>query len=172
MIRRLFTLLPALFILAMPAHADFKAGLDAFKRGDYATAMVEFESLAKQGMAAAQTNLGLMYSKGYGVAINEAEAVRWYRLAAEQGHPIGQNNLGFMYINGEGGPKDEIMGLKWLLLSSDNGYDKATTTVAVLRKRMTGAEAALAKRYAALWKEKRNLRKNKLSMLRATDAAT
>jgi TPR repeat protein len=39
-----------------------------------------------QGFAVAQFNLGVMYSDGQGVPQNDAEAVRWYRLAAEQGH--------------------------------------------------------------------------------------
>ena len=160
MFRRLLVALPVLFIMAMPAHADFRSGVDAFKGGNYAVAKAEFEVLAKQGMAAAQTNLGLIYSKGYGIPINEAEAVHWYRLAAEQGHPIAQNNLGFMYIYGQGGPKDEIMGLMWLILSSENGYSKAAASIAILKKRMTSSEDDLAMRFAALWNEKRDLRKN------------
>ena len=36
-------------------------------------------------IAGAQFNLGVMYANGRGVLKDEAEAVRWYRLAAEQG---------------------------------------------------------------------------------------
>ena len=32
---------------------------------------------------------------------DDAEAVRWYRLAAEQGHVSAQNNLGVMYSTGD-----------------------------------------------------------------------
>ncbi len=38
-------------MLATPAWADFQAGLDAHKRGDYETAMKEFRALAEQGDA-------------------------------------------------------------------------------------------------------------------------
>jgi TPR repeat protein len=38
-----------------------------------------------------------MYADGVGVARNDAEAVRWLRLAAEQGHPLAQATLGFAY---------------------------------------------------------------------------
>ena len=41
---------------------------------------------AEQGEASAQFNLGYMYATGRGVAEDNTEAVRWYRLAAEQGH--------------------------------------------------------------------------------------
>ena len=37
-----------------------------------------------------------------GVSEDDAEAVRWYRLAAEQGHASAQFNLGVMYARGEG----------------------------------------------------------------------
>ena len=38
---------------------------------------------AAQGHAGAQHNLGLKYDTGIGVPEDDAEAVRWYRLAAE-----------------------------------------------------------------------------------------
>ena len=46
--------------------------------------MTEFEDLrtrAEAGDAEAQTELGLMYADGRGVLQDDAEAVRWYRLA-------------------------------------------------------------------------------------------
>ena len=49
--------------------------------------------LAEQGDAIAQYNLGVMYTTGEGVPENDAEAVRWYRLAAEQGDKLAQLDL-------------------------------------------------------------------------------
>ena len=40
------------------SYADFQKGLTAHKRGDYATALREWKSLAKQGDARAPTKLG------------------------------------------------------------------------------------------------------------------
>ncbi len=51
-------------LVAAPAWADFKAGVEAYDRGDYATALTEFRPLAQQGHAGAQFNLGQMYRKG------------------------------------------------------------------------------------------------------------
>jgi len=59
-------------------------GNAAAQRGDYATALRLWRPLAEQGDAAAQYNLGNMYVKGAGVPQDDAEAVKWYRLAAEQ----------------------------------------------------------------------------------------
>ena len=43
---------------------NFQKGLDEYDRGDYATAFQEFKSLAEQGNAVAQYNLGQLYDKG------------------------------------------------------------------------------------------------------------
>jgi TPR repeat protein len=51
-------------------------------------------------IGAALDNLGFMYDEGLGVAEDDAEAVRWFRLAAEQGYAWAQNNLGRMYYSG------------------------------------------------------------------------
>ena len=45
----------------------------------------ELVKLAHEGVAVAQNNLGLCYSKGNGVAQNKQEAIKWYTKAAEQG---------------------------------------------------------------------------------------
>jgi len=39
----------------------------SYENGDYATALREWEPLAEQGNAYAQSNLSLMYAKGQGV---------------------------------------------------------------------------------------------------------
>ena len=63
---------------------------------------------AEQGDADAQYNLGVMYDQGRGVAQDDAEAMRWWRLAAEQGLADAQYNLGVSYVTGEGVPQDYV----------------------------------------------------------------
>ena len=41
---------------------------------------------AEQGDAKAQFSLGFMYANGQGVPKDDAEAMKWYRLAADQGY--------------------------------------------------------------------------------------
>jgi TPR repeat protein len=79
----------------------------------------ETKRLAEQGEAYAQYNLGLMYDEGEGVPENNAEAVRWYRLAAEQGYARAQSNLGFMYSNGEGVPENNAEAVRWYRLAAE-----------------------------------------------------
>jgi TPR repeat protein len=63
-----------------------------------------------------------MYDNGEGVPKDDAEAVKWYRLAADQGYALPQFNLGLMYDNGEGVPKDDAEAVKWYRLAADQGY--------------------------------------------------
>ena len=51
-------------------------------------------ALAEAGDASAQNNLGTIYDNGQGVPEDDAEAVKWYRLAADQGLGEAQLNLG------------------------------------------------------------------------------
>ena len=69
-----------------------------------------------------------MYANGEGVAEDDAEAVRWYRLAADQGLAIAQNNLGWMYDNGEGVAEDDAEAVRWYRLAADQGHADASTT--------------------------------------------
>ena len=67
----------------------------------------ELRVLAEQGNAEAQNTLGFRYLDGDGVPQDDAEAVRWWRLAADQGQAEAQFNLGLMYANGRGVPQDD-----------------------------------------------------------------
>ena len=108
----------------MPSD-DFQKGLDAYERGDYATALREWQPLAEQGYADAQSNLGWMYDNGQGVPQNDKTAVKWYTLAAEQGNASAQTNLGFMYRKGQGVHQNDKTAVKWYTLAAEQGYAPA-----------------------------------------------
>jgi TPR repeat protein len=121
--------------LALPAPvlaADFQSGLEAYERGDYATALKEWRPLADQGYAGAQFNLGLIYENGYGVAQDYAEAAKWYRLAAEQGFAGAQFNLGLKYSNGQGVPQEYPEAVKWYRLAAFQGHAKAQRNLGIM----------------------------------------
>ncbi len=84
-LRTVVVLVLALALFAPVLAADYEAGWEAYNRGDYETALQQWRPLAEQGHAAAQSNLGLMYSSGHGVAQDYAEVAKWYRRSAEQG---------------------------------------------------------------------------------------
>ena len=73
-----------------------------------------------------------MYVNGEDVLKDEAEAVRWFRLAAEQGNANAQFNLGVMYANGEGVLKDEAEALRWFRLAAEQGNANAQNNLGVM----------------------------------------
>jgi hypothetical protein len=73
--------------------------------------------------AVAQFNIGLMYHNGWGVPQDDAEAVKWYRMAAEQGLADAQNSLGLMYRNGWGVPRDYVEAARWYEKAGDQNND-------------------------------------------------
>ncbi len=145
--------------LAVPAWADFQAGVAAYSRGDYATAFQEFKPLAEQGDARAQFRLGFMYAKGQGVSQDYAEAIKWYQKAAEQGDAAAQNNLGFTYSRGQGIPQDYTLAHMWYNLAASHwppgsDRDMAVKNRDIVAAKMTPAQIAEAQRLAREWKPK------------------
>ena len=53
---------------------------------------------------------------------DDAEAVRWFRLAAEQGDATAQNNLGVRYGTGRGVPQDDAEAVRWYRLAAEQGH--------------------------------------------------
>ena len=110
----------------------FNAGADAYKAGDYETAYEIWRPLAYLGVVPAQSVLGLMYSRGQGVAQDYAEAARWWRLAAEQGDAEAQFLLGAMYDLGQGVPQDYAEAARWYRLSAEQGFAQAQLLLGVM----------------------------------------
>ena len=82
-------------------------------------------TLAEQGYAEAQADLGHRYWVGQGVPLDDAQAGGWYRLAAAQGHSDAQFNLGVMYAFGVGIPQDYAEAVHWYRLAADQGHADA-----------------------------------------------
>ena len=92
----------------------------------------EVRVLAEQGDAAAQTNLGVRYRFGFDVPQDEAESVRWYRLAADQGYPDAQLMLGGMYADGRGVPKDYAEAVRWYRAAAEQGDASGQLSLALM----------------------------------------
>src|ERR1700735_5306132 len=65
------------------------AGVEAYNRGDIATAYRLLSSEADHGDSDAEVNLGYLYARGQGVPMNQQEAFRLYGLSAAQGNGEG-----------------------------------------------------------------------------------
>jgi TPR repeat protein len=130
--------LALLLALIVPALADFQAGLEAYQRGDYATALKEWQPVAEKGDANAEYNLGLLYAKGQGVPQDYKQAVEWYRKAAVQGVAAAQFNLGVIYANGQGVPVNPEEAAKWFTMASQKGVSAAETSLGDLYSEAKG----------------------------------
>jgi uncharacterized protein len=144
----------SLVCLVVPAWADYQAGMDANNRGDYATALREWQPLAEQGDARAQFDLGLLYENGDGVPRDYAKARQWYEKSAAQGGAKAQFYLGMQCAFGEGGPLDLVQAHMWYSLAAGNGHAAATVYRNELTRQMTPAQIAEAHKRAREWKPK------------------
>ena len=140
--------------LTVPAWGDFKAGMDAYNRGDYATALREWRPLAEQGDASAQFSLGLSYENGDGVPRDYAKARQWYEKAASQGDAKAQLYLGMQSSFGQGGPVDLVQAYMWYSLAAGNGNVHAPGYRDDLARQLTPAQMAEAHKRAREWRPK------------------
>ena len=89
-----------LLILGMLSYAqndDYQTGLDYYEREDYESAFPYLLKAANRGIVDAQGFIAEMYDLGKGIAINQMEAIEWYKKAAAQGDALSQYNLGIKY---------------------------------------------------------------------------
>jgi uncharacterized protein len=115
-------LICASLALAAPAAAqNVKAGIDAWQRGDYASAVAIWRPLAEAGDPDASFNMGQAYRLGRGVLVDMSAAQEWLERAAQKDHADAQATLGLLlFENG-----NQADGLKWLKLASEKGDARA-----------------------------------------------
>ena len=94
-------------------RAGLEEGISASHKGDYITAFREFRSLANEGDAKAQYNLGLLYEMGLGVKQDYQEAAKWYRKAAVQDNIESQKRLIVMRKKGLTNSQQPTVPPKW-----------------------------------------------------------
>ena len=138
----------------VPAHGSAQDSLsvscaDLFSRSP----LEHLTRCAEQGHALAQTLLGLKYARGAGVPEDDAEAVRWYRLAAEQGHAEAQWLLGIVHDHGAGVPEDDVLAYMWFNLAGAQGHVSAQESEDIIESRMTREQIAEAQRLSREWIE-------------------
>ncbi len=83
-------------ILAAPALADVKAGVDAWSAGDFDRAVRAWQPLADSGDADAQFNLAQAYKMGRGVPMDLDKAEQLYCAAGRQGHAQASDICGLL----------------------------------------------------------------------------
>lgn len=118
-----------LFAAASSLGADYDRGFEAYSVGDYATALSEWRPLAEQGDPNGQFGLGLLYANGWGVDLDDDEALKWYTLASDQGHAEAAYNIAVMNANGWGVPQSDDEAFKWYSIAAERGFTAAQTNL-------------------------------------------
>ena len=142
-------LLKLFLVLVVAAATPARAGLFedasvAHAKGDYATALRLLGSLAEQGNASAQNDLGEMYGNGEGVAQDYSTAATWYQKAADQGEVSAQFHLGLMYGRGQGVPKSLAEAHKWFDVAAAQSNADAIKSRDLAASKMTPVQIAEA----------------------------
>ena len=106
----------------MGGEMDFLDGAER-ESGDPVRAVKWMRKAAREGVAKAQNQLGVLYEKGLGVQKSQKQSVNWYRRAAEQGHPAALFNMGRMCCLGPS--PDYKTAFAWYLKSADQGNAEA-----------------------------------------------
>lgn len=81
-----------------------------------------YQLAAEQGNILAQSELGYMYYRGFGVTSSVETGLKWMSLAATQGHAVSQFQLGVLCGTGFPDGREQ---LKWIRLAADQGLREA-----------------------------------------------
>ncbi|MDE2421591.1 MAG: sel1 repeat family protein [Gammaproteobacteria bacterium] len=78
---------------------------------------------AEQGIADAQALLGQLLLDGQGVAVDQVEALQWFRVASESNYPMAINMVGRCIENGWGVEANPADAVGWYKRAAELGLD-------------------------------------------------
>ena len=91
----------------LQAEEDNQRANEAMRAGNYAIAYCIWQPQARAGDANAQYNIGWLYHNGYGLAVDDQQALYWWQQATEQNHIDARFALASLYTQGgRGVPSD------------------------------------------------------------------
>jgi len=102
------------------------------QQGNYAVAFCIWQPLAAGGDKRAQYNIGWMYHNGYGLSINDENALYWWLKAASTGSADAHFALGDLYANGQGVEKNMAIAVGWYISASLKDHIPARETLMTL----------------------------------------
>ena len=124
-VSRVSLVICGLLLASFAWSGESEKGLAAYNSTDYDTALAIWQPLAESGDVDAQYGLGMMYGNGFGVDMDDAQAIKWYGSAAEQGHSGAQCNLAVMHQNGWGVPLNEEEAVRLFTEAAEQGVAEA-----------------------------------------------
>jgi TPR repeat protein len=117
----------ALFLVlassALTSLPDSNGAHAAYQRGDYSKAMTLSVPLAEAGDGDALGNIGNMYAFGWGVPVDEAKGLSYWRKATEKHVPSAFGNIAVFYMQGRGGlTQDTTQAATWFLKAAEHRH--------------------------------------------------
>ncbi|MGD0417906.1 MAG: GAF domain-containing protein [Terriglobales bacterium] len=116
-----------------------------------AKSLADLRTLADQGDADAQWQMGVRYHNAEDVPHDDAQAMKWFLLAAEQGNVAAQSALGAYYWAGRGVPEDLSQAYFWSTIALANGDENSKVRLEGLASQMTHAQVSAARQQAEVW---------------------
>lgn len=130
----------------------FQDGMQAYKAGNYTSALTCFKKAAGMGNVEAQFKCGQMYYNGEGVKQDDAEAMNWFMKAAEQNHAWAQFYCGLMYTYGKSVMSSDRKALSWYRKSAEQGVARSQFQCGVMYYKGEGTDTDRDE--ARMWLEK------------------
>lgn len=127
---------------ARQGHLDSVNSLRALKNKAYKVEFDRLLPLAEAGNGDAQNRIGEMYEFGQGVARNNDEALKWYRLAADQNVVAAWHNLGRSYNFGTGVEQDYAKAEEWYRKAAEKGHMDAMFFLGTLYSNSHGQDGS------------------------------
>ena len=127
--------------------ADAVKGIEAYNRGDYETAVMEWGPLADMGDPMAQLNIGLLYVNGQGLPKNPSIGATWVRKAADQHLAAAERHMAELHMFGNGVEKSYVEAEKWYRLAALQQDPRAQLNLGALYSTGRGFEIDFVEAY-------------------------
>jgi TPR repeat protein len=123
------------------------AGVAAYDRKDYSTALWTLQPAAQAGDKLAQYYLGVMYLNGYGVPKKPDLALEWLSKAASAGLRDAQSYMGAFHRRGDLVPQNYEEAMRWYLLAAKQDYENSQYNIALMYYKGEGVKTDPRKAY-------------------------
>lgn len=112
----------------------YEESVAEYEKLDFASALVGFKKLATQDHKESQYYLGLMYSSGFGVPVDEEMAYEWFLKAAKQGYAEAQFRVALdLDVGHKKVPAaDAKKAAFWYLKAAEQGHTESQWLLAAL----------------------------------------
>ena len=126
---------------------DFEEMERAFADSNYPLAMNLALPLAQNGSSRAQVIVGEISYHDKESLRDDAQAMKWFKMAAKQSDPVAQFHIGEMYSQGDGAPQDYAEAARWYRLAAEQGYARAQYNLGLAYTKGDGVPKDIALAY-------------------------